>query len=437
MKASLVATVAVSLAFAACSSTKSASPGDTTPPPGDGVDASADAATGPLEPPAAGTGIQYEMQTTIPAGVEDERCKFVVAPAEGMWVTNETVRYTPGSHHFILWATSYKSVPTTDTSGKPLNPTSDGIFECTNGPQAGLSTTSIVGGSQAATSPPILQNLPPGIGIHIEPGAVLMMNLHILNATGAAVDTDTRINLYTSPASSIKTEAGTFFFYNPFIEVPPHAAAHARMSCPVTSDVTILNAQTHMHARGIGGEASVAVTATDAITQPNIYTSQSWENVPVKTFAPGLALKAGQSIDYQCNYQSEQDGTVYQGLLTTDEMCVFTGIYYPRDTKFETCSTTGNFSDLSTGATYIGTGTGTCSTALGCVATASSLQDITTCIVDSCPSAGVPLTAILDCEESAQSGACASECSSASTCITCIEKTCASQISACEAAKCN
>ena len=193
-----------------------------------------------------------------------------------------------------------------------------------------------------------------------------------------------------------------------------------------------------MHARGLGGVASVAVTATDAISQ-QIYVSHDWVNVPVQTYTPALQLMKGQSIDYECSYQSQQDNAVYQGLTTKDEMCVFTGVYYPRDTKFETCSNTGNFGDLSTAATYIGTGTTTCSAALQCIAgSGNSLQGLTPCIVNSCPKAGIPLTAVLNCEQGAVSGACAAMCNSGGNgCITCIESACGTQISACGSSTCN
>jgi hypothetical protein len=92
----------------ACSSS-SAPPTGAQPGADSGMPAADDAAAAdaagdasPLAPPAAGQGVQYEMMTTIPAGVEDERCMFVVAPAEGMWINREQVWYTPGSHHFIL-----------------------------------------------------------------------------------------------------------------------------------------------------------------------------------------------------------------------------------------------------------------------------------------------------------------------------------------------
>jgi hypothetical protein len=91
-----------------------------------------------------------------------------------------------------------------------------------------------------------------------------------------------------------------------------------------------------------------------------------------------MAIKAGEQIDYECNYQNDGTTTVIQGLsAVTNEMCVFVGAYYPRDEKFETCGTTGQFADQGTAATYIGTGTATCGATLSCLQSAAQSTDLT------------------------------------------------------------
>ena len=143
------------------------------------------------------------------------------------------------------------------------------------------------------------------------------------------------------------------------------------MSCPVTSAVTLTTAQTHMHKWGLGGTANLE-DGTGAIVQ-KLYTSNTWSDPPVTEWStPPMTLKAGQQIDYECNYQNDGTTTIIQGLsAVTNEMCVFVGAYYPRDEKFETCGTTGQFSDQGTAATYIGTGTATCAATLVCLQSAA------------------------------------------------------------------
>src|SRR5207244_2852964 len=99
-------------------------------------------------------------------------------------------------------------------------------------------------------------------------------------------------------------EAGVLFFYDLFIRVPPHGTATARMSCPVTRDVTLLSAQSHMHRRGVGYEAHLV----DGTGKPmeTLYTNDRWEEVPIKIWDPGKPLAAGTAIDYRCDYRNDE-----------------------------------------------------------------------------------------------------------------------------------
>ncbi len=386
------------LVLAACSSSSGgAAPGggnDSGASTGDDGGAGGDGSSTLLAPPAAGQGIQYSMQATIAASSEDEQCKFVQT-TEDLWVNHEEVRYTPGSHHFILWNTPYTTIPTVNLQGANVDTST--VFDCKGGPQAGWNTTAFVGGAQSADAPPVLSDLPPNVALHIPAGSVLMLDLHVLNVTMAALNPIAVINLDTIPQSQVTQEAGIFLFFDPFIVVPPNATAKAHMSCPVTSNVTLTTLQTHMHKWGLGGTVNLE-DSTGAMVKP-LYTSSVWTDPPVTQWpVPGMALTAGQQIDYECNYENTGTTQVIQGLsAATNEMCVLVAAYYPRDTKFETCSTTGSFADASSAATYIGSGTTSCQDSLTCIGGAKSSADFFSCMVNSCPGAAGALTAALSC----------------------------------------
>jgi hypothetical protein len=160
-----------------------------------------------------------------------------------------------------------------------------------------------------------------------------------------------------------------------------------------------------------------------------LYTSDTWSDPEVTQWAaPPMALQSGQQIDFECNYQNNGNTEIIQGLSAqTNEMCVFVGAYYPRDTKFETCGTTGNFNDQSTAATFIGTGTATCAATLQCLQNsqqASGAGAFYGCMVNSCPGAAKPLTAFLDCSFSLPQG-------------TDPTQACGDQLGACAVASCS
>jgi hypothetical protein len=310
----------------------------------------------PLPPPPDGTGVQLEMLSSLDAGQEIERCKFFLAPPEGMWVNHSSVRYSAGSHHVLLFTTPYRdTIPTVDRNG--ITHDTSGIFDCKDGAPADWEIDGVAGGAQSSDAPDVI-DLPPTVAVKIPPNAVLLMNTHYLNASPKGRDTDARINLYTIPESQVTDEAGVMFFYNPFIRVPGLGTASARMRCPVNRDLTLMNAQSHMHARGIGQVSNITDASGTMIEE--VYRSSDWQNIYVKLYGDqGKQLKAGTAIDYRCNYDNKEARVVTQGLTTKDEMCMFVGAYYPRDRAFEICATDEN-SPAASAATFIGSGTNDC-----------------------------------------------------------------------------
>src|SRR6185295_13588301 len=98
---------------------------------------------------------------------------------------------------------------------------------------------------------------------------------------------------------------------NPFIYVGAQSASTAREVCPLAKDVTLVNAQSHMHARGTRYVANL-LDATGA-TVKEIYTSHSWERVVSQPMDPPLDIAAGEMIDFRCDYTNNETRNISQG----------------------------------------------------------------------------------------------------------------------------
>jgi hypothetical protein len=392
-----------------------------------------------LPPPAAEEGVQLSMVSTVEPGQEIERCKFYQVPPGGLNVNRTTVRYVAGSHHVLLHRTEYTAIPTTTRNGAPA-PVADanGVFDCAEGATADWEVSGIVGGAQSAHAAAAAP-FPPGVANKLAPGTVLLINTHYLNATSKPLTAEARINLYTIPDSAVTIEGGQLFFYNPFIRLHAQSTGSARMSCPITQDITVMSGQSHMHKRGTDYVANLTETVNGAPTQ--IYESHDWENVPVASWENGLALHQGQSIDYTCFYRNSENREIIQGQTTKDEMCMFVGSYYPRNRELEQCRL---FSSGS-GATFIGSGTADGATTLQCFRSAGTSQDQTArrtvffgCIVDSCAPIANEITSYVNCQLSPSNG-CASSCdgTNPSACSECQLAACGESITALSRASCN
>lgn len=381
---------------------------------------------GLLAPPASGEGLQYVMTSTVAPGQEIERCQFFVAPKGGYYVNHDQVRYTPGSHHVLLYLTDYSSIPTMDRSGHAHD--ISGVFDCQYGATADWKTTGVLSGAQSFAADSMI-NLPPGVAINVPEGAVLLMNTHYLNASQTALQSSSIINLYTIPKEQVQTEGEGILFYNPFIRVPALGQASARMRCPISSDVTLVTAQSHMHRRGVGYVANWIDESGATIEE--LYKNNQWENVPVKQWSPGKPLRGGTTLDYHCDYRNQEDRTILQGFSTKDEMCVLLGAYYPKspDRGFANCSN----------PTWVGSGTKSGTDTLTCLQAAAGAADaMYGCIVDSCPTIAASLTAALGCQLSQGHGSCRSSCTNdPAQCQPCIAKACQAPLGALAAGQCS
>jgi hypothetical protein len=392
-----------------------------------------------LEPPAAGHGVQIKMTSTLEPQLETERCMFWRVPDEGLYVNREEVRYTPGSHHVLLFKTPYTELPTMTIRGEAID--TNGVFDCgKNGATGDWDVLGAAGGAQSADGPPGVDGLPADTAFKMEGGSLLLVNAHYLNASDTPLDAEIYINLHTVPAAQVTREAGIFFMYNPFIYVGAQSASQAREVCPLAKDVTLVNAQSHMHARGKRYLANLL--DRDGTTLQEIYSTNSWEGVVSKTMAPPLQIAAGQMIDFRCDYMNSETRNVFQGRTTRDEMCMFVGLYYPKDTKTELCSMTDDWKGRYLGARWIGSGTATGAATAGCLQAAIAADamdgDFDACMVNACPAISAQASDAARCLATRGLGMCPTECEGGDTdaCRACVGTKCTPAMTALAAAAC-
>lgn len=338
---------------------------------------------GLLAPPPPGRGVQLTMRHQIAPGVEGEWCQFVRASDEALWVERDEVRFTAGSHHFLLYETAYDAIPTATDDGVAVD--TRGVFDCSDGPTAGWSITRLVGGSQNGTGDSLLA-FPDGVAMPVRAGAVLLMNAHYLNASDQPLEPEVRINLWTRPQAEVAIEGDLLFLYNPVIKVAAGGGGRARWRCPVHADITIANLQSHMHRRGVGYRASIEGGAV-------LYQTDRWQDVPVERYQPGVVVPAGARLDYQCDYQNAEDRTVYQGARSTDEMCMLIGSYYPADPRTAHCQDAGG----GAGGEWVGNGTATCAATLACLQGAADERAMIDCMDAAAPGIARESSAVLNC----------------------------------------
>jgi hypothetical protein len=383
------------------------------------------------------------MQGTIPAGGEVFSCQFFATPnTASAFIVGGSHTYTPGSHHVELFRTDLGSVP----AGQ------DAPQDCYEGPNGSL-MGHIRGVLYGAQTPTGQIQYPGGVGLPLQPGEVVLMQTHYLNAGAADLQARADVTVQISDGTGISQHAGVLFFYDPFIDVPPSAPnARAQMRCLVPSDITIFSAASHYHARGYDYEAYLD-PAQGALAQTPFYTSNDW-NHPTPLSTP-LTVPGGSHIRFNCGYKNPDATKEYfQGQsAANNEMCMFVAVYYPE---------LGQQADFcGAGPDMLGTGTATCYPTLQCydTCTKNGAAPLPThfgpdtlggadggaplsidpcyqkCFVASCGNAVQKMAALGACSQSH----CATECATANSgaCATCAQTSCGNELGACLNDTCN
>lgn len=325
-----------------------------------------------LAPPAAGEGIQVAVDLQLMPGQERQVCKLVLAGQNVNLNWSDGV-FTKGSHHGTTSKTSYRdALPTQNIRGETVD--SSQAADCESVGSDWEVQAVIAGGRGVGESPNTALNgkgmLPDDVALKIAANEVLELNFHMFNATDKPVHACYKQNLHSIPDAQVKFEAGTMFYYNAFITVPANSKASATMACPITADVTLAGQVSHMHKRGVGYRATLldGDPLAGGRAMQTLYSGIDWLEPVVLADTPALALSKGQWIKWSCDYENPDNRNVAQGQQTTDEMCMFIGVYWPRSPAMDWCMPEGT-TDTTKGygaARLLATGTKNGSEFLDC-----------------------------------------------------------------------
>ena len=278
---------------------------------------------GGLEIPSADKGVQLELKVTVEPGKEIVVCRELVLPGD---TSTEVGRIehasSPGTHHVHAYRTS-----------TPPDKVSPDVFDC--GDVAGpLFYTA----EKEAES----THFHPDTGIKFAKGEVVRLELHYLNTGNAEKEADLRLNLWFSGKPLI-AEAGSFLMYDHEIAVPPHGSSKARMHCEIPADIWIMSLLPHVHTHGTAER--ITLSGKGLVMPRLLVDSHGYGDLETRTFdAAPVVVKAGQALDFECEYENGSDQPLVEGTSpTTAEMCVLLGSYYPRmPAEAEWCTLPGS-----------------------------------------------------------------------------------------------
>lgn len=294
--------LAALIALSACGDDGGTNPGDPDAPgPRDGG-STADAFVGP-----DGFTKLIGRTWSLPAGATDTyRCMRVTIPAD-TYITAIDAQAPAGTHHTVL------SISDGSTAGP------DGEYNCDVG-ELGMI---MLYASGVGTSP---LNFPDGVGIKVEAGQQIHLNLHLYNVTENTLAGESAIWVKQSttapPTLAEMVFAGTAIIFLPSSPTPSTVMG----MCPAQSQFNLFAVWPHMHQLAQHQKVEVIRNGTPTVIHDQAYDFNEQFYYPQ---TPEVVVNQGDLIRVSCTYLNQTGQTVLFGDSSNQEMC-FSGLYrYP------------------------------------------------------------------------------------------------------------
>jgi hypothetical protein len=343
------------------------------------------------------------MGAHVPAGSDTYRCKYVQVPtgAEAMVVAASHTAST-GVHHVLVFRTDLPELP----------PNGDVERDCFAPDDAMPHARAQIYGAQTKNG---AFALPPGVGLPLHAGEVLLLQAHDLNAGGVDLDVTVALHLETT-ALPVAQRAGTYFFADPFIDVGAAQKGRAAMRCVFPSSATLLSASAYAHTRATDFAAYLDLPGAPPSASPFYHAPGFANPLPLQT---SLDVPAGAHVRVACAYDNSRGTTeLLQGTRQdADEQCTLSGVYFP--------DLGADVADCRASPDSFGTGAATCAETRTCVdacpASSAPPSDLglgrdgpidpcwQRCMVASCADASALLFSLRACQASTAPSNCSSE----------------------------
>jgi hypothetical protein len=272
-----------------------------------------DAATGDDMPPDAGDGyaLLVKGDWQLAAGTEDYRCVRLTVNSD-IYVKSIRPIAPIGTHHTVLML------------GDP--DAMDGNVECSSSLIKPAIYASGVGTQQL--------DFPDGVALHIRPGQQLLLNLHLFNASDAALSGTSGIEFLPANASDVVHEAGVALAGKTDGLTVPIGPSTQTGTCTTPGGLTAFAMAPHMHLLG----THMTVTLNHAgTTQTLLDVPYTFDNQLFHSLTPQVVTAAGDQIQVACSYMNTTNNVVTFGESTTNEMCFAMTYVYPAPAK-PTCT---------------------------------------------------------------------------------------------------
>jgi hypothetical protein len=242
---------------------------------------------------------------------------WTVGNEEPVFVKSVTMNAGPGWHH-----SNWFYVP----SG--TFPVEDGVWECDE--DFDQFTAALAGGvlfAQSTQATDETQAFPEGAVLELPPNAVVVSNIHLLNAGDQAIDTGVSMSLATAKEEDVTIRLRPMSFTFERLAIPPQQNSRFEAECDMEEqggpldDLSLYYALPHYHSFAKGMNIELLGGERDGDT---VHQVESGIGEPLgATLSPPLTMAGARGIRFSCDYDNGTDRTIGYGNSGDDEMCIF------------------------------------------------------------------------------------------------------------------
>jgi Copper type II ascorbate-dependent monooxygenase, C-terminal domain len=283
---------------------------------GDGGDDGADDGGGPVN--GDGWTVEWGPVMAEP-GVESTMCVQKRLPTDRPIRVGQIVNdLGPASHHMIVYRMSDQEE---DPEPQECDPFVE-VLDPSRGAPLAVSQT-----SKETIA------LPPGVAFTLEPGQLVRIELHFINASDQPQELRASSTFVEIPEDEFEQEADFLFVGNPEIEIGPMEEATLGPSfLPMPQALTGINVFAitgHQHQWGTDVQVSLADEEGDEGSPIYAPEDFQWDEPETIYHDPPIEVPNGSGFRFTCSWRNMSAETVGFGESVNDEMCFFWAYYYP------------------------------------------------------------------------------------------------------------
>ena len=177
-------------------------------------------------------------------------------------------------------------------------------------------------------------SFPEGVALRLDPFYGFDMNSHYVNYTDQTTYGEVYTNLHTINPSEVSHVAEILQLNNTEFSLAPMETTVVNVDYWIGDefegydDLNVFQLQSHAHQKNLEFRI-YKISESDPDYREMIYMALDWEHPPIINYDPPIVFNSDEGFELEATYYNNTEDTTKFGFLSTDEMMILFGLFYP------------------------------------------------------------------------------------------------------------